>query len=112
MTPLISTRPASDFYEDTLGAAGWLGVRLPFFSHMRNAHTGFKIVVIAPQDGPPFVLVPTAQLDDVREILVENGIVHTVGAFLTGARIAPQQLLHLDPPCDRGQVQILLDRVR
>ena len=95
-----------------MGAAGWLWVRVPSFLHVRNAHTGFNIVVIAPIDAPPFVVVPTTQIEDVREVLVENGIVHTVGVFPTSARVAPQQLLYLDPPCDRGQVQNLLDSVQ
>ena len=81
---------------------------------MRNAHTGFNLVVIAPSDGPSFVVVPRAQLDATRRLFDQNGIAYTLGEQLRDdedVSVVPHQVIHLAPMHPRQQIQDLLDAV-
>src|SRR3954452_3959911 len=45
---------------------------------MLNRRNGFKTAVHAPLGAGPYVLVPREQVDQVRYLLITNGIGHTV----------------------------------
>jgi hypothetical protein len=78
---------------------------------MFNQHTGFKIAVIVPLGGFPFFEVPPSQLDQVRQLLIENGIGHTVGSRLIRDGPAVAVAIHISKLWGRERIQHVLDSV-
>lgn len=80
---------------------------------MLNQLTGFKIAVIAPPDCPPLVIVPAAQVEDVRELFMRRGIDHAVGAErLPPTEAHDHRVIHVGTLWDRETVQDVLDSVQ
>src|SRR3954451_12530685 len=79
-------------------------------SPMLNRRNGFKLAVHAPLGAGPYVLVPREQVDQVRYLLITNGIGHTVDDWLSGRdRPRDEQVIHVGTMWDLDRVQDVLD---
>jgi len=77
---------------------------------MLNRRNGFKLAVHAPLGAGPYVLVPREQVDQVRLLLITNGIGHTVADWLSGRdRPCDEQVIHVGTMWDLDRVQDVLD---
>ena len=78
---------------------------------MLNRDTGFKIAVIFPPGGFPLVEVPQGQVDQVHQLLIENGIGHTVASRLIRDGPGIPVTIHLGRLWDQQRIQGVLDSV-
>ena len=76
---------------------------------MFNRSTGFKLAVIAAPNGFPRVIVPEKQGDQVRQLLIESGIGHSVGATLAD-HDCHERVIQIGRLWNARLVQDVLDR--
>lgn len=78
---------------------------------MLNKHHGFKVAVIVPATGFPFVVVPPHQVDDVHRLLNEHGIGHALPPD-RGGNAGNEQVINIARLWEREWVQDVLDSVQ